>query len=545
MFCLYVPGDLTNEINSIELSVYSKEKYSEEMKRKGTMWKTSIVFPEAKNEIWYKYKLKTTRSFLFLWKNKEEIDQKERSICWDYIQRDIISITSKPFKEIDKDKGIAAHVEDIFRKPSYKIQTAFLEIDNLMLRNSLESSNWNGAFSMILDGPITENICLLLLHCIEKKYVTSEFIKNTKKASKIWAKIQDLGQKSKDICVRFVGEIFKIYEASSATECSPLHFINGTQSILDIPSLHEVLLLRSSFSVHSCSESFSCLQTSLTSILNKDGESELVYDIVCLIFDNIPENEILEGFWILQEFNAPEKRKELKEKAQKRVFANVEMIMIEKVYSLNFRALNEIFSKVKGDSRSVLVVQCESNIIYQINNQKDFQHNVWKDLENLCEKNMLFQTIERQMFLLDAVLKMPSVVKARNFVNYILVNFQNKGSESAKELLETAYDELLGSANGSSSEELISYFKEYDCLSKKQFFLTNIEHFRGKLRSHVSKYCTRSILKIHATVTNLQDATSDLYLEIIEDQLNNQTMSMTELDNFDFLETHWKSVDTR
>lgn len=158
---------------------------------------------------------------------------------------------------------------------------------------------------------------------------------------------------------------------------------------------------------------------------------------------------------------------------------------------------------------------------------------------------MLFQTIDQQMFLLGAVLKMPSVVKARNFVNYILVNFQNKGSESAKELLETAYDELLGSANGSSSEELISYFKEYDCLSKKQFFLTNIEHFRGKLRSHVSKYCTRSILKIHATVTNLQDATSDLYLEIIEDQLNNQTMSMTELDNFDFLETHWKSVDTR
>lgn len=55
------------------------------MKRKGIMWKIFIVFLEVKNEIWYKYKLKIMRLFLFLWKNKEEIDQKERSICWDYI----------------------------------------------------------------------------------------------------------------------------------------------------------------------------------------------------------------------------------------------------------------------------------------------------------------------------------------------------------------------------------------------------------------------------------------------------------------------------
>lgn len=546
MFYLYVPHDLADEINSIELLVYSKDIYSKGMERKGKMWKTLIVFPEPENEIWYNYKLKTTNSYWFFFKKEDEVlDQSERRICWGNIQRDIISITSMPLNEKHKDMGIAAHIEDIFQTPPYKIQYVFFEIDSLMARKSLKCSNWDGAFTMILDQPITAKLCLLLFFCIQRKYVTCELFKNMNMASKIWAKVQHLGEESKDVCVKFVGEIFRIYEASSL-KCSPLHFINGTQSVLDIPSMHKVLLSRSSYPVHSCSESLSCLETALTLILNKDGESKLLYDIVCLIFDNIPENEVLEGLRILQEFDATEEKQKLKENAQKHVLANVENIMTGKVKSSNFQAMKEIFSKVEGDLRSALVVHCESNIIYQINNQEGFRHDVWKDLENLCKQNMLFQTIDQQILLLRAVLKMPSDVKLRNFVKYLLMNFQNKECESAKELLGKAYEVLLSTANVTSSEEeLMSHFADYDSLYKKQFFQTNIEQFRGKLKSHVLENCTRSILKIHATINNLQIATSDLYWEIIEEQLKYQTTFLTELEMFDFLKIHWKTLDTR
>lgn len=51
MFCLFLPEDLAKEIKSIELCVNSKEKHSKEMKRRDTMWKASIAFPETKDNI--------------------------------------------------------------------------------------------------------------------------------------------------------------------------------------------------------------------------------------------------------------------------------------------------------------------------------------------------------------------------------------------------------------------------------------------------------------------------------------------------------------
>lgn len=541
MFCLFLPEDLAKEIKSIELFINSKEKHSKEMKRRDTMWITSIAFPEPKDDILYNYKLKIKKYFLI--KLDEVVDPQRRTICWGYPQRDIISITCKPFHEKDKERGIVAHIKNIHQDPKFEIKTAFLEIDNLISRNLLNLSHWQGALSVILDGQITENICLILLHCIHKKYVSIAVSKNMNTASKIWNKVQHLGQESRNICVKFVGEIFQTYEACSTTKCSPLHFINGTQSVLDVTSLHNVLFSRSSFPLHNCSKSTSCLQSALKFILNQRGECKILHDLVCLMFDCIPEREVLEGFNILKEFNAPEEKKLLKKNVQKHVFANIKKIMAGKVKSSDTKAINGIISKAEGELRIALVFHCEMEIVSQIKNPDGFRYGfMCKDLEDICKENMLFQTIDQQILLLDAVLKMPTHVKTRNFIKYILLNLQNKGFESARETLENAYEVLLGTVHGISSEaEMISYFEEYDSLSNKCFFQTNREHFDRRFQSYISKRLTSSILKIHATVEHLQSATIDFYCQLLKDQLQNQTF----LTKLDFLEKHWKSLDTR
>lgn len=68
----------------------------------------------------YKSKKTVLRYFS---KVDEVVDCKQRSICWGNIQIDILSLTSEPFVEKDKDRGIAAHVQDILQEPAYKIQT--------------------------------------------------------------------------------------------------------------------------------------------------------------------------------------------------------------------------------------------------------------------------------------------------------------------------------------------------------------------------------------------------------------------------------------
>lgn len=545
IFCLFLPEDLAKEIKSIELCVNSKEKHTKEMKRRDTMWRASMAFPEPKDDILYNYKLKIKKSVaLFFSKLDEVVDPQRRTICWDYPQRDIISITCKPFQENDKEKGIVAHIKDIHQDPKFEVKTAFLEIDNLMSRNSLNLSHRQGALSVMLNEQITENICLILLHCIHKKYVSSAVSKNMNTASKIWDKVQHLGQESKDICVKFVGEIFQTYEAYSTTKCSPLHFINGTQSVLDITSLHKVLFSRSSFPLHNCSKSTLCLQSALKFILNQGGECKTLCDLVCLMFDCIPEREVLDGFNILKEFNAPEEKKLLKENVQKHVFANIKKIMAGKVRFSDSKALNDIISKAEGELRIALVLHCEMEIVSQIKNPDSFRYGfMCKDLEDICKENMLFQTIDQQILLLDAVLKMPTHVKPRNFIKYVLLNLQNEGFESSRETLENAYEVLLGTVHGTSSEaELISYFEEYDSLSNKCFFQTNREHFDRRLQSYITKRLTSSMLKIHATVEHLQSATIDFYCQLLKGQLQNQTF----LTKLDFLEKHWKNhLDTR
>lgn len=540
-FCLYVPGHLANEINSIELSVLSKKKNSSEMKRKGKMWKTSIVCPEPKDEISYNYKLQIKKKYLLNFRKVDKVvDRAQRNVRGGNIQRDILSLTSTPFVEKDKERGIAAHIEDILQEPTFEYQTSYHEIDNLMSRNSLRSSHWNGAFKNILDEQINEPICFLLLHCTQKEYVTSELFNIMNTATKIWTNIQHIRKDSKYVCIKFVEEIFQIYEASSTSNCSPLHFINDTQSLLDIPSLHKVLLSKS-FPDHNCSESKSCLKKALTFILNQDGESKMLHDLVCFVFKCIPETEVFDGFMILKEISAPEKKKELSENIQKLVFANIKKIMTRKVQSYKFRAINDIISKAEGSLRNELVFHCEMEIVSQIKTSENVLYILWEDLENLCKEKMLFQITVQQILLLDEVLKIPSNYKPRNFIKFVLTHFHNIWCESAKETLENAYEVLLSTVLGKTLEaELIFYFEEYDSLSEKCFFQTNREHFERRFKAHVSKYSYSDIVQIHVQVETLQTATIDLYCQILKDQLKNQTFLM-----FDFFEKHWKSVNTR
>lgn len=512
------------------------------MERKDTLWKTSIVFPEPNGEFFYNYNLKIKKSSGFFFSSVDEVvDEKTRTVFWGIIQRDILSITSKPFEENDKNRGIAAHIKDILQEPPYKIQTAFLEIDNLMSRNSLKYSNWNDTFTKILEGQITKNECLLFLHCTQRNYVTWIVFKDRNIATKIWTNVQHLDQESKDVCMKYVEEIFQIYKASSTTECSPLHFINDTESLLDVPSLHKVLHSRS-FPVHKCSESLKCLQRALKFILNQNEESGKLQDLVCLLFECIPEREILEGFFILKEFNAPDEKKKLKENTLKHVIAIFETIITKKVKFANLCDIYEIISKAEYDLRIALVSHCEMEIVSQITNQEIFQHMVWKDLEQLCEEKMLFQTIDHQILLLDALLKHPASKIPRNFIKFVLTHLQNIRCERAKETLEKAYEVLLNTVYGIPSEaKLMSYFEEYDYLCNLFFFQTNRDLFKKRLQSHVSEYPITSVLKIHADVENLQIATIDFYCQLLKDQLKNQTF----FTKFEFFEKHWSSVDTR
>lgn len=131
---------------------------------------------------------------------------------------------------------------------------------------------------------------------------------------------------------------------------------------------------RSSFPLHNCSKSTSCLQSALKFILNQGGECKILHDLVCLMFDYIPEREVLEGFNILKEFNASEEKKLLKENVQKHVFANIKKIMTGKVKSSDSKAINGIISKAEGELRIALVFHCEMEIVSQIKNPDGFRY---------------------------------------------------------------------------------------------------------------------------------------------------------------------------
>lgn len=543
LFCLFVPDDLAKGIQSVELCWKGKLKYPKELRRKGTMWIKTLIFTETDDEFEYYYKLQIKKSYaIFLSKTDEILDLQKRYVCWGHIQRDIISITTKTFQEEDKAKGIVAHIDDILLQPNYKVTTAFDELDKLMSRNILKSSHWNSAFEQLLDRPVTEKMCLLLLHCIWKKYVPGVLSRRRYTASKIWEQLLHLDEELKGICVQFVAEIFQIYEALNTSQCSPLHIINDMQSILDISSLHKLLQSKSSYPYHSCGKSQPCLQNALKFILSQDEDCHMLYDMVCLIFSYIPETEVLEGFAILANFNATDKMQELKNMAQKHIVGKIEKILAVKVRCFNFKEVSDIVSKADDYQRLGFVQLCEMEMLACIENLGSYRPGFkWKDLEHFCNKEKMFQTMDKKILLLEAVLKMSSLVPSRDFIKYVLMDFQNLDSTNAKETLEKAFDVLIDTLPGTSSEALKSCFEEYDILAEKMFFQGIREHIEKRLQLYISKCPVSNILKIHADAEKLHSATIDFYCQQLKERLKTQTLNK----RLEFLKIHWKNLDTR
>lgn len=529
---------LAKHTNSIEITFILKHNQSVELKGKGTMWKTSIKLFGQPADFVYKYKIKTTKSKAYIFTSSDEfVDQLERSICQSYVQRDIISIKKKHHDNEGMIKGIVAHIEDILQDPNCKVEAAFHELDNINSGNNANVTHWNGAFQKLLDGYFTEEMCLLLLYCMHKRYVDSAFYRHN--ASKIWANVKQFRQTSKDICVQFVEEIYQIYEASGQFHL-PIHFINDMQYILDISSIHKVLNKRSWYPVHDCKESLSCLRMAMQFVMNQDLGNKLLYDVVYLIFDYIPEKEILEGFVILNEFDATDKQKDLKQVAQKHVIEKIKTILTGYLSYLNFKAMNDILSKAEGDLRCSLVQHCETEILDNIRNKKGVSSAAhWKDLENLCFKQLLFQSRDQQVMLLDLSLHVYD--KPRDFIKYVLMHFQTNESECAKETLEKAYDVLLDTLSTEHFFEAKLCFEEYDALSEKQVFQAIREHIENRLQSHISKYHIETLLMIHADIENLQSATIDLYCQQLQIKMKTQAFEA----KLKILETYWDKLNSR
>lgn len=536
-----MPEELTKETKSIEMTFNLKHIHSVKLIRRGTMWENSILLSEKNNALKYKYKLKMKKCFAYIFNFTDEVvDEHERSIGRGYVQRDILSIHKKHLEDEGKMKGIVAHIEDILQDSKYETEAAFLELDDIHSRNTANFIHWNGAFGKLLDGHFNEKMCLHLLYCMHKKYVTSVFSMNA--ASKIWAKIMHFDQESRDICVQFVGEIFQIYEALEPLQRFPLHFINDMQSVLDISSMHRVLSSRSSYHIHDCKESISCVRKALQFVLNQDSTTDMFYNMVNLIFDYIPEQEILEGYAILNESNAPEKQKDLKEMAQKYVIEKIKKILTVELSFLNFKALHAILSKIEGVFRCGLVEQCETEIIAFIRKADNFiSAPSWKDLEHIVIKQLMFKTCDQQVMLLEAILTLPLCIKPRDLIKHILMHFQTKEPGFAKEALKMAYDVLLDTLHLANSLEAKLCFEEYDALYEKLFFQTIREHIENRLHLHISKYNIRTLLRIHGDVENLRNTTIDFYCQQLQEKLKTQTFEA----KMDFLETYWKNINSR
>lgn len=504
--------------------------------KRGTMWENSILLSERNDVLKYSYKLKKKSLGSIFNSTDENVDGHERSIGRGCVQRDIFSI--KPHDDENKINGIVAHVEDILQGSKYEIEAVFLELDDINSRNTANCIHWNGAFRKLLDKSFNEKMCLPLLYCMHKKYVRNFFSLNT--ASKIWAKIRHLGEESRDICVQFVGEIFQIYDDLGP----PLHFINDMQSVLDISLMHRVLSSSSSYPFHDCKESISCLRKALQFVLNQDSTTDMFNDMVNLIFDYIPEHEILKGYAILNESNVSDKKIYLKEMAQKYVIEKIKKILTVKLSYLDFKALNDILSKVDGDFRCGLTEQCETEIIASIRKRKKDNFTCassWKDLEHLVSKQLMFQTSDRQVMLLEAILTLPLSNTPRDLIRHILMHFQTKEPEFAKEALKKAYDVLLDTLHLANSSEAKLCIEEYDALYEKMFFQTIKEHIENRLHMHISKYNIRALLKIHTDVEKLRNTTIDFYCQQIQEKLKTQTLHA----KLDFLETYWNNINSR
>lgn len=508
-------------------------------RKESTIWEGSFTFPRTL-EVKYHYSLK--KRYSIFWESNVE-DKLKRGISCQTIQRDIFSLESNILKDGDSQRGIAAHIKDILQKSECD-ETDFFELDNLKSRNSFKISDWNGAFCNLLDGQITNKMCLLLLHCIKKESFTANLL-DTVIADKIWRYIVSIMSRGKaDDFKKFRQEIFQIYEISVPSVLSPLHIIRDLHSVLDLQTLEKVLISKPSFNNQCCPSFSSCLETALKIILNQNEDIQIQNRIICKIFSCVSQDNMVDAFVILSSlctFDTVNKTREIEETSKRLVIEKLKNIISEKVKCFCLDAIVDVVSKVFESTRPELISHCEKEILGSITSTVRRTDTFFSDLELVCKEKTLFQTLSQAGLLLDAILKMPSSEKIRNPIKYVLMKFKNKSYDFAKELLEKAYNVLIETVPGTSiQDKLKASFEEYDALSGIMFIHVG-ENVEKIFQRHVLIYPTSAFLQIHADVEILHESTVEFYCRLLKKQLLTQTF----LSNKDLIEKHCRNVNTR
>lgn len=312
-----------------------------------------MFLPEPLNAISYEYCFKIKKSVACLFSTTDKVfDFHKRGVdTLDHTLRDIISTITKPFQDKDKVSGIVAHVEDILVGfTNDEAHKAFHEIDNLVTRNTANSSHWNKAFEELLMSNISEKKCVCLLYCMQKRYVTQDFTLKKNIASDVWKHLQLFGFLSNKMYVPFFEEIFQIFKHSSPSAYNLLHFIKEGWAFLDITAFHKRLCseLLKSFACD-CENSLSCLKDALQIIFNQHTNCEMLQDVMLKIVDAIPEKDLVDVLMIVKEIKTADQNKHLQEIVQKHVFSNIESNLTENVRNLlRLNETKEIISKVEG-----------------------------------------------------------------------------------------------------------------------------------------------------------------------------------------------------
>lgn len=544
VFYLYIPEETVGHIISVKIKLSPKDKkLGRYLIKRGPLWRISLPSSELERQNSYSYVVKREKLTMFgARSSKGSLESGKENISEGIIQRDIFSAREIQFKADDMQMGFVAQVKDILlNEPKYETESVLHEFDNLILRNP---SHCEGAFEVLFRGNITPKLCLLLLHSIQKEYVNRNVLRKADMASKVWKKLQNLDQETRHFCGQYVQEILRVYDATGPTKCSPLHYINEMQPLLNMSMLHHALTLKPLKQIHRCEKPLLCLRNALEIILNHDDDSEKLMDLISVIIESINEKEVLEAYLILKELDVPERNMELKKSAQELVLANIKDLLRDHVTSLSFSKLDYLISKVGDDIRPVLILHCEREVLAIIRNSFHLLNpdSAWKFLENVSKDEKLFQSTNQQALLLDVVLKLNPCLKRRYFIKDVLRNFRNTDFESAMVVLKSAYDELFATIQGlSSDKDLKLCFEEYDVLSRKMFFQKDKEHFEGRMKKHLSKYLLKQLLKIHADVESLRPGTVDFYCVHLNGQLKDASFSTIN----GLIQTNWESVNTR
>lgn len=539
MLRLYIPDRFSPETCVAEIcGLNYKNQVNLTKKKESTIWEGFFTFPRTL-EVKYHYILKK-RHYLIMELNVE--DKLKRGICCQTIQRDILFVDRNILKDGDSQRGIAAHIIDILQKSECD-ETDFSELENLKSRNILKISDWNGAFCNLLDGHITNKMCLLLLHFIKKEFFTANLLDNAI-ADKVLRYIVRIMSRGKaDDFKKFRREIFQIYEMSVPSVLSPLHIIRDLHSVLDLQTLDKVLISKPSFNNQCCPYFFSCLKTALTIILNQNEDIQIQNRIICIIFSCVSQDNMVDAFVILSSlcnFDAVNKTREVEETSKRLVIEKLKNMISEKVKCFCLDAIVDIVSKVFESTE--LILHCEKEILGSITStvcRTDTFFSV--DLELVCKEKTLFQTLNQAELLLDAILKIPSSEKIRIPIKCVLMKFENKRSDFAKELLEKAYNVLIETVPGTSiQDKLKASFEEYDALYEIMFIHVG-ENVEKIFQRHVLIYPTSAFLQIHADVEILRASTVEFYCRLLKEQLLTQPF----LTNMDFLEKNCRNVNTR